>query len=91
MSKTFDNGVVATASYIKVVNIRYNKTSNIEAELAGSVVTVAYYFDEAARTDNSMNILEQAMYDLPDFTRETREDIYTYLKTLDDFAGATDV
>ena len=91
INKTFDNGVTATACYCRVDTINYNKSSNIDSELTGSVVTVAFYFNQTARNDNSMNILEKIVYLLPDFTRETRADIYTYLKTLDDFSGATDV
>lgn len=91
INKQFNNGVAAPECYVKITNIRYSKMSSVSAELTGLEATASFYFNKAARDSNSTNYLKQNEYIFPDFTKETRELQYEYLKTLDDFSEAINV
>lgn len=91
INKEFNNGVIAPECYVKITNICYSKISSVSPELTGLEVTASFYFNKAARDNDSVNHLEQNRYVFPDFVKETRELQYEYLKTLDDFSEAINV
>ena len=72
----------------KIITIDYIKGSDLDEELNGIRTVVAYYYNKAARDINDHAYLETEEIIIPDELKEKREDQYTYLKTLDGFAGA---
>jgi hypothetical protein len=90
INTTLKSGVVATEAYAKIIKINY-LPARYPAAVAGIGVVVAFYFNKAARDADQYEYIEARDYLIEDMTKESREDQYTYLKTLDDFSGATDV
>jgi hypothetical protein len=90
LSKTLTGGVIAPQCYAKIIEAKY-LSQPYPTPTTGIRVFVAFYFNAAARTANYQQYVENREYTIEDITKETREDQYTYLKTLADFAGAIDV
>jgi hypothetical protein len=90
LDTTLDKGVVANSSYARIVEIIYIGSTNPNDPVGNSVM-VAFYFNEDARNADERDYLETRKYICEDESKESRADLYTWLKTLDDFAGATDV
>lgn len=92
INKTFNNGVTAPNCYAKIMGNDYEPYKGYTEPPAGFIISVSFFFDEAARNEDvHSNVIHREQYFIEDVTKETRDDQYTYLKTLDDFTGATDV
>lgn len=74
-------GINLPTAYAKISTYRGDKTTlNFE---------VLIWADAAAR-DNGKQRMEQRLYSIP-YTQQIIADLYTYLKTLPEYAGALDV
>lgn len=93
LNKTLTGKVVAPECYARIIESRYGKslTQPYPESILGIHVTVGFYFNAAARTEDDRQYIESQTYTIIDMTKETRADQYTYLKTLPEFAGAIDV
>jgi len=89
LNKTLNKGIVAAECYAKILEIRYYKNNDLEE--AGIKITVGFYYSEDARAGNDRDYIDINEYIISDTTVETRAAQYAYLKTLDDFSGATDI
>ena len=90
LNKTLTGGVVAAECYSRIIEAKYTKEIYPEA-LEGIRLVVAFYFNKAARDADEHDFTERREYLLEDATKETRDEQYTYLKTLDDFSGAVNI
>ena len=90
LNKTLTGKVIAPECYIKIIEARY-LIQPYPTPTTGIHIYVAFYFNAAARTENDQQYVQSQEYTITDMTKETREDQYTYLKTLPDFAGAINV
>ena len=90
INTTLSRGVTASECYAKIIEAKYLSTP-YPADTPGIRLTVGLYFNKAARDANEMQFIDSKYYIIEDMTKETREDQYAYLKTLDDFTGAIDV
>lgn len=89
VNKTLSKGIVASECYAKIIEVRYYKLGHLEEN--GINLTVGFYYNSDAREGDERNYIETNNYIISDETIETRGAQYTYLKTLDDFDGATDI
>lgn len=90
-STTLGKGIVAPACYAKIVTTDFIRISELDSELAGPRVMVAFYFNKVARDADSKNYIEVREYLFPNWSAETRAQQYTYLQSLPDFAGSIDI
>lgn len=90
-SLTLDNGLVATDAYHKVTLV---EVTAFGGDVAASI-RVSTYLDQSRADAGGTTVLDR-LYRMPTFdktddTKSAHAQIYAYLKTLDDFSGATDV
>lgn len=91
INTTLQGGVIAPECYAKIIRTDYLTRIGIQGAEPGIRLFVGFYFNEDAREEDDSQFVEQREYLLEDMTKETRQDQYDYLKTLDDFNGAVDV
>lgn len=91
INKTLNNGVEATECYVKVACLeRCNFfTPGLEGKVEKTIVSVVLYYSEEARLDKKQP-LSTSSYTINE-KLNSFEEIYNYLKTLDEYQGAEDV
>ena len=89
INKTLNKGIVANECYAKIIEVRYYSLNQLEEP--GINLAVAFYYNASARVQNARDYIDVNNYIISDETMETRAAQYVYLKTLEDFSGATDI
>lgn len=87
---TLDNGLVATDAYHRIMDA----TVRAIGPNVGAEANIATYLDRDRALANGPPIVVRRYsipFDKDDDTQSAHAQIYTYLKTLDDFTGSTDV
>lgn len=88
---TLSKGVSAPECYIKIIAVDYVKLSELDEDLTGPRVILAFYYNKPARDADSRNFIETQEYTCSAWDVETREEMYAKMKTFPEWADAIDV
>lgn len=90
LSKTLKGKVPAADCYAMILRTDY-QTQYFPGSTGGINVTIAYYYNQAAREDNDAEYIDSEIVNIQDTTKDSREDMYKEMKKLDKFKDSDDV
>lgn len=91
INKTLSNGVEALECYVRASGMERRNTFDVDANgmVEKTVVSVVLYYSEDVRHDGKQPLATK--YYTVSQKLNSLEEIYNYLKTLDEYQGAEDV